>query len=122
MQRLPFEYNLDYFCEKYNLKVDKGYLVIDNATDYCEMLDDVGVPYEGPFDFIFEDSVIFCYLRSVNGSADFMRVKYHYDGATNEIIRETDVEPSLNEKSQAIRICECVDLVRVPKLIFEKLG
>ena len=122
MQCLPFEYNLDYFCEKYNLKIDEGYLVIDNATDYCEMLDDVGVPYEGPFDFIFEDSVMLCYLRAVSGSTDFIGVEYYFDGTTNEIIRETLFKPEPDTAYPDVLICECVDIVCVPKSIFEKLG
>lgn len=122
MQCLPFEYNLDYFCEKYNLKIGEGYLVIDSATDYCEFLDDVGVPYEGPFDFIFEDSVMLCYLRAVSGSTDFIGVEYYFDGTTNEIIRETLFKPEPDTVYPAVLICECVDIVCVPKLIFKKIN
>lgn len=122
MQKLPFEYNLDYFSEKYNLYVDVGFYVVDNPTDYCELLDDVGVPYEGPFDWLFEENVMLCYLRAVSGSTDFIPVKYSYDRVTNEIVRKTVVQPSGDGEYSDILICECVDMVQVPKVIFEKMN
>lgn len=122
MQRLPFEYNVDALSEKYGFVIDGKYCVIDNADDYCEFLDDVGVPYEGPFDWLFEGSVMLVYLRAVSGSADFMSVKYHYDRAANEIVRETVFQSPSDGEYSDVRICECVDAVKVPKTLFEKLS
>ena len=121
MQKLPFEYNVNGLCEKYNAFWGGGYLVIDNAAAYCEFLDDVGVPYEGPFDALFEENVMLCYLRTVSGSAVFMSVEYYYDSDANAIKCETVYKQPDDTEYPDVVICECVDIVKVPKAIFDKI-
>ncbi len=122
LQRLQFEYNVEALIDKYNFYDTQDYYLIDNADDYCEFLSDIGVPYEGPFDFLFEESVMFCYLRCVSGSADFIPVEYFYDGDTNKIECKTIYQPEPDVSFPAVEICWCVDLVEVPRSIFEQLS
>lgn len=119
LQRLPYGYNVEGLMEKYNFNVEQ-YCLIDNSDDYCELLSDVGVPYEGPFDFLFEENVIFCYIRCVTGSADFISVEYFYDRDTNNIECKTVYQPGSDVSFPDIEICWCVDLVEVPRDIFEQ--
>lgn len=122
LQRLSFEYNVEGLKEKYNFDEVQGYHLIDNAEDYCEFLSDVGVPYEGPFDFLFEDKVIFCYVRCVSGSTDFIPVEYFYYRDTNEIKRKNAFQVEPDSGYPDVVICWCVDIVEVPKTIFERLN
>ena len=122
LQKLPYGYNEQGLIEKYNFYEERDYYLVDNSKDYCEFLSDIGVPYEGPFDTLFDEKVIFCYLRCVSGSADFIPVKYFYDGNTNKIECETIYQPEPDIGFPAVEICWCVDLVEVPKSIFEQLG
>ena len=124
LQKLPFEYNVDGLIEKYHFDTDQGlgYYLVDNSEDYCEFLSDIGVPYEGPFDELFEEKVMFCYLRCVSGSAEFIPVEYFYDGDTNKIQRKTVYQPDEGSEFPAVVICWCVDLVEVPRSIFEQLN
>ena len=124
LQKLPFEYNVDGLIEKYHFDTDQGFgcYLVDNSEDYCEFLSDVGVPYEGPFDELFEEKVMFCYLRCVSGSAEFIPVEYFYDGDTNKIQRKTVYQPEEGSAFPAVVICWCVDLVEVPRSIFEQLN
>ena len=124
LQKLPFEYNVDGLIEKYHFDTDQGFgcYLVDNSEDYCEFLSDIGVPYEGPFDELFEEKVMFCYLRCVSGSAEFIPVEYFYDGDTNKIQRKTVYQPEEGSAFPAVVICCCVDLVEVPRNIFEQLN
>ena len=124
LQKLPFEYDIDWLIEKYHFYADEGfgYYLVDNAEDYCEFLSDVGVPYEGPFDELFEEKVVFCYLRCVSGSADFIPVEYFYDGDANKITCQTAYQSEPDANYPAVVICWCVDLVEVPRNIFEQLS
>lgn len=122
LQRLQFEYNVEGLIDKYDFYDTQDYYLIDNPYDYCEFLSDIGVPYEGTFDFLFEESVMFCYLRCVSGSADFIPVEYYYDGDTNKIECKTVYQPEPGVEFPAVEICWCVDLVEVPKSIFEQLS
>ena len=122
LQRLPYGYNVDGFIEKYDLYDNGKYYFVDNPADYCELLSDIGVPFEGPFDTLFEEKVMLCYLRCVSGSADFIPVEYFYDGNTNKIECKTIYQPEPDINFPAVEICWCVDLVEVPKSIFEQLG
>lgn len=121
-QRLPYEYNVEGLMEKYHLDDYYDYYVIDNADDYCEFLSDVGVPYEGPFDTLFEDRVIFCYVRCVSGSADFIPVEYFYYRDTNEIKRQTTFQAEPDALYPDVVICWCVDIVEVPNAVFDRLN
>ena len=121
LQKLSYGYNVDGLIEKYNFYEGQGYYLVDNAEDYCELLSDVGVPYEGPFDALFEENVMICYLRCVSGSADFIPVDYFYSFDTNEIECKTSYQPEPGMEFPAVEICWCVDLVEVPKTIFEKM-
>ena len=120
LQCLPFEYNREALLDKYNGLSD-GYHVIDNAKDYCEFLDDIGVPYEGPFDTIFEENVMLCYWRGVSGTADFIPVHYYYHRESNEIECRSDFQPSPDMNFPAVEICDCIDIVKVPKKLFQKI-
>lgn len=121
LQKLSYGYNVDGLIEKYNFYEGQGYYLVDNAADYCEFLSDIGVPYEGPFDTLFEEKVMICYLRCVSGSADFIPVDYFYNFDTNEIECKTSYQPGPGVEFPAVEICWCVDLVEVPKTIFEKM-
>ncbi len=124
LQNLPFEYNVDGLTEKYQFTDAEnfyGYCMFDNSEEYCEFLSDVGVPYEGPFDELFEEKVMFCYLRCVSGSAELIPVEYFYNAETNEIERKTVYQPESGSEFPAVVICWCVDLVEVPRDIFERL-
>ena len=124
LQSLPFEYNVDGLIEKYHFYADEGLgaVLFDNSEDYCAFLSDIGVPYEGPFDFLFEEKVMLCYLRCVSGSADFIPVEYFYYAEVNEIECKTIYQPEPDVNFPAVEICWCVDLVEVPKNIFEQLN
>ena len=124
LQKLPFEYNVDGLIEKYHFYADEGLVAVlfDNSEDYCAFLSDISVPYEGPFDFLFEEKVMFCYLRCVSGSADFIPVEYFYHAEVNEIECKTIYQPEPDVNFPAVEICWCVDLVEVPKNIFEQLN
>ena len=124
LQTLPFEYNVEGLIEKYHFDTDQGfgYYLVDNSEDYCEFLSDIGVPYEGPFDELFEEKVMFCYLRCVSGSAEFIPVEYFYNAESNEIECKMVYQPEPNGGFADVFICWCVDLVEVPRNIFQQLN
>ena len=122
LQKLPYGYNVDGLIDKYDFFNDGKHYYVDNSEDYCKFLSDIGVPYEGPFDTLFEGKVMLCYLRCVSGSADFIPVEYFYDVSTNKIECKTIYQPEADVAFPAVEICWCVDLVEVPKSIFQQLS
>ncbi|MBR2342978.1 MAG: leucine-rich repeat domain-containing protein [Clostridia bacterium] len=121
LQRLSYGYNVEGLIEEYDFYDGKYYLA-DNSEDYCKLLSDIGVPYEGPFDTLFEGKVMLCYLRCVSGSADFIPVDYFYDVNTNKIECKTVYQPEPDVNFPAVEICWCVDLLEVPRELLEHLS
>ena len=116
----------EYICEKYNIKFNKLYYVIDNYETYLDIYPSVSGKDIEPLDKeggeqMFKDKVLICYPRVVSYSINFIPVEYGYDEDKNKIVCTSVYNPSDDVDFPCVVITYCFDIVEVPKDIYNKI-